>query len=134
VPDSATDVYIADTIGELGLFFRLAPIVFMGGSLIPHGGQNPIEPVKLGAALVHGPHVQNFADIYAVLGKSGGAISILEPDMLTDTVGHLFDHPVEIRQMAKAAGEAINQLGGAVDKTMAAIAPFLVRMHLDARR
>lgn len=134
VPDSATDVYIADTIGELGLFFRLAPIVFMGGSLIPHGGQNPIEPVKLGAALVHGPHVQNFADIYAVLGKSGGAISILEPDMLTDTVGHLFDHPAEIRQMAKAAGEAINQLGGAVDKTMAAIAPFLVRMHLDARR
>lgn len=134
VPDSATDVYIADTIGELGLFFRLAPIVFMGGSLIPHGGQNPIEPVKLGAAVLHGLHVENFADIYAVLGKSGGAISIPEPDMLAQTVGHLIDHPAQIRQMARAAGGAIGEFGGAVEKTMAAIAPFLVRMHLDTRQ
>ena len=44
-----TDIYVADTMGELGLFYRLAPIVFMGGSLVAHGGQNPIEAVKLGA-------------------------------------------------------------------------------------
>lgn len=134
VPDSATDVYIADTIGELGLFFRLSPIVFMGGSLIPHGGQNPIEPAKLGAALLHGPHVHNFAEVYAILGEAGGAISILEPDLLTDAVGNLLDHPAEIRRMAQVAGEAVSQLGGAVDRTMAEIAPFLVRMHLDTRR
>src|SRR3954454_7094770 len=57
LPTGTTDIYVADTMGELGLFYRLAPIVFMGGSLIEHGGQNPIEAVKLGASIVHGPHV-----------------------------------------------------------------------------
>ena len=61
------EVYIADTLGELGLIYRLAPIVFIGGSLVPHGGQNPIEAVKLKAAIMHGPHVFNFADIYSEL-------------------------------------------------------------------
>ena len=60
-------VYVADTLGELGLIYRLAPIVFMGGSLATHGGQNPIEAIRLGAATVHGPHVWNFAEIYATL-------------------------------------------------------------------
>src|SRR5438445_6770567 len=64
LPAANTDIYIADTLGELGLFYRLAPIVFMGGSLIPHGGQNPIEAVKLDAAIVHGPHEFNFSDVY----------------------------------------------------------------------
>src|SRR5581483_1758571 len=63
-PTQTTDVYVADTMGELGLVYRLSPIVFMGGSLIEHGGQNPIEAVKLGAAVLHGPHVWNFAEIY----------------------------------------------------------------------
>ena len=49
LPTAATDIYVADTMGELGLFYRLSPIVFMGGSLVEHGGQNPIEAVKLGA-------------------------------------------------------------------------------------
>ena len=55
MPDVA--IYIADTLGELGLIYRVAPIVFMGGSLASHGGQNPIEAVRLGAAVLHGPHV-----------------------------------------------------------------------------
>ena len=49
LPTATTDIYVADTMGELGLFYRLAPIVFMGGSLVEHGGQNPIEAIKLGA-------------------------------------------------------------------------------------
>ncbi len=60
-------VYIADTLGEIGLFYRVAPVAFTGGSLVEHGGQNPIEPIGLGAAVVHGPHVHNFADIYEAL-------------------------------------------------------------------
>src|SRR3954451_18995097 len=73
LPTATTDIYVADTMGELGLFYRLAPIVFMGGSLIEHGGQNPIEAVKLGASVVHGPHVFNFSDIYEALDRAGGA-------------------------------------------------------------
>src|SRR5882757_4538657 len=67
LPTATTDIYVADTMGELGLFYRLAPIVFMGGSLVEHGGQNPIEAIKLGAAIVHGPHVFNFTDVYDAL-------------------------------------------------------------------
>ena len=63
LPTAATDIYVADTLGELGLFYRLAQVVFMGGSLVEHGGQNPIEAVKLGAAIVHGPHVFNFTEV-----------------------------------------------------------------------
>ena len=55
LPGPGTEIYVADTLGELGLIYRLAPIVFMGGSLASHGGQNPIEPIKLGAAILHGP-------------------------------------------------------------------------------
>src|SRR6476661_6306197 len=55
--DARTDIYVADTMGELGLVYRLSPVVFMGGSLVEPGGQNPIEPIKLGAAILHGPHV-----------------------------------------------------------------------------
>src|SRR3954454_10220730 len=73
LPTGTTDIYVADTMGELGLFYRLAPIVFMGGSLIEHGGQNPIEAVKLGASIVHGPHVFNFTDVYDTLDRAGGA-------------------------------------------------------------
>src|SRR3954454_14768725 len=73
LPTATTDIDVADTMGELGLFYRLAPIVFMGGSLIEHGGQNPIEAVKLGASVVHGPHVFNFSDIYEALDRAGGA-------------------------------------------------------------
>ena len=73
LPTAATDIYVADTMGELGLFYRLSPVVFMGGSLVEHGGQNPIEAVKLGASIVHGPHVFNFSDVYEALDSAGGA-------------------------------------------------------------
>src|SRR5439155_1335154 len=73
LPGPSTDVYVADTLGELGLIYRLAPVVFVGGSLVSRGGQNPIEPIKLGAAILHGPNVWNFAEVYAALDASDGA-------------------------------------------------------------
>src|ERR1700716_2299371 len=73
LPTAATDIYVGDTMGEMGLFYRLASIVFMGGSLVEHGGQNTIEAVKLGAAVVHGPHVFNFTDVYEALHRARGA-------------------------------------------------------------
>jgi 3-deoxy-D-manno-octulosonic-acid transferase len=62
LPREKDDIYVVDTLGELGLVYRLAPIVFVGGSLASHGGQNPVEPIKLGAAVLHGPHVWNLPD------------------------------------------------------------------------
>lgn len=59
-----TAFYVADTLGELGLFYRLCGITFMGGSLVKHGGQNPLEPAQLSCAILTGPHTSNFRDIY----------------------------------------------------------------------
>jgi 3-deoxy-D-manno-octulosonic-acid transferase len=132
-PDGATDVYVADTIGELGLFYRLAEVVLMGGSLVPHGGQNPIEPAKLGAAILHGPHVHNFADVFAALDQQGGAIAVADVQQLAAAVGILLQDGHRVRTMARAAAATVEGLGGAVDRTMQAIEPFLMQMQLEAR-
>ena len=71
-PDRATDIYVADTIGEMGLFYRLSPVVLMGGSLVPTAGRTRSSRAKLGAAILHGPHVHNFAEIYATLDVPAG--------------------------------------------------------------
>src|SRR6201994_1151911 len=89
LPTGSTDIYVADTMGELGLFYRLSEIVFIGGSLVEHGGQNPIEAVKLGAAVVHGPHVFNFTDVYEALDGAGGARRADDPEALTRQLGEL---------------------------------------------
>jgi 3-deoxy-D-manno-octulosonic-acid transferase len=72
LPEASTDIYVADTIGELGLFYALAPVAFVGGSLADRGGQNPVEAIKLGAAVLTGPNWQNFRDSYGELLRVDG--------------------------------------------------------------
>ncbi|MBV8184950.1 MAG: 3-deoxy-D-manno-octulosonic acid transferase [Hyphomicrobiales bacterium] len=132
-PDSACDIYVADTVGELGLFYRLTPIVFMGKSLVPHGGQNPIEPAKLGAAILHGPHVQNFESVYRALDEAGGAREITDSRTLALAFAQMIADPKKLREMVRAAGMAVERLTGAVDRTMGAIEPYLVHFALGAR-
>jgi 3-deoxy-D-manno-octulosonic-acid transferase len=127
-------VYVADTVGETGLFYRVAPVVFMGGSLVPHGGQNPIEPARLGAAVLHGPHVRNFMDVYALLGRAGAAGSVPDADALARAVHELLADPARIRAMARAAGEAVAGGAGAVERTLRAIEPYLAPVAAEARR
>ncbi len=76
LPGPRTDIYIADTIGELGTLYALSPVAFIGGSLIDRGGQNPIEAVRHGAAVLTGPHWQNFRDAYRTLLRHDGAIEV----------------------------------------------------------
>src|SRR5262249_13528541 len=87
LPPADTDVYVAGTLGALGRISRLARIVFVGGSPAGNGGQNPIEPIKLGAAVLHGPNVWNFAEIYAALDKSHGAEEVSDVDGLALRAG-----------------------------------------------
>ncbi len=103
LPTGSTDIYVADTLGELGLFYRLSGIVFMGGSLVEHGGQNPIEAVKLGAAVVHGPHVFNFADVYDALDGAGGARVAYDVEALTRQLGQLLADPAVREAMVAAS-------------------------------
>ena len=132
-PDRNTDVYVADTIGELGLFYRLSPLVFMGGSLVPRGGQNPIEPAKLGSAILHGPHVHNFTDIYSAIDRAGGALPVPDGPMLVRALTELMSDPRLTRQMARSAADTVEKLGGAVARTMQSIEPFIAQMKLEAR-
>jgi 3-deoxy-D-manno-octulosonic-acid transferase len=131
LPTATTDIYVADTMGELGLFYRLAPIVFMGGSLIRHGGQNPIEAVKLGASIVHGPHVFNFADVYEALDAAGGAKQADTEEALVKQLGQLLADPAARDASVVAAEQVVEQLGGALDRTLAALEPYLLQLRLE---
>jgi 3-deoxy-D-manno-octulosonic-acid transferase len=125
LPDASTDVYVADTIGELGLFYNLVPVAFVGGSLVPHGGQNPVEAIKLGAAVVTGPHWRNFADAYEELLGSGGCVQVSDAkDLATAALLLLEDAEARGRMMARAEG-AIARMGGALPRTIAEIERFL---------
>jgi 3-deoxy-D-manno-octulosonic-acid transferase len=119
------DVYLADTLGELGLFYRAAPIAFLGGSLVPTGGQNPIEPVRLDAAVLHGPHVHNFAEVYRHLDQAVPAAPIADAPSLAAAVGPLLTDPHAAAERAKAAGAALAPLAGALEATLHALEPCL---------
>ncbi|MBR1294100.1 3-deoxy-D-manno-octulosonic acid transferase [Bradyrhizobium ottawaense] len=131
LPTATTDIYVADTMGELGLFYRLSPIVFMGGSLIRHGGQNPIEAIKLGAAIVHGPHVFNFADVYEALDGSGGARQADTQEALVKQLGQLLADPTLRDKMQRAGSGVVEELGGALDRTMIALEPYLLQLRIE---
>ena len=133
LPGAETDVYVADTLGELGLIYRLAPIVFVGGSLASHGGQNPIEPIKLGAAILHGPHIWNFAEIYAALDKSHGAEQVTDAGKLAVRIGAWLKDAGERTAVVAAGRETVATLGGALERTLAAIEPYLMQIRLERR-
>jgi len=131
LPTATTEIYVADTMGELGLFYRLSPVVFMGGSLIEHGGQNPIEAVKLGTSIVHGPHVFNFSDVYEALDGAGGAKQADTQEALVKQLGKLLADPAARNLSVAAAERVVSQLGGALERTMAALEPYLLQLRLE---
>jgi 3-deoxy-D-manno-octulosonic-acid transferase len=133
LPKSGVDIFVADTLGELGLVYRLAPIVFMGGSLASHGGQNPIEPIRLGAAVVHGPHVWNFAEIYQALDTARGAQAIADEETLTTCLSAWLTDPPSRTAVADAAMVTVKTLSGALERTLAALEPYLMQLRLEQR-
>jgi 3-deoxy-D-manno-octulosonic-acid transferase len=125
LPEAGTDIYIADTIGELGLFYNLVPVAFIGGSLVPHGGQNPVEAIKLGAAVLTGPHWRNFADAYDELLRAGGCQQVGDAATLAEAALSLLgDTQARAAMMARAEG-AIARMGGALPRTIVELERFL---------
>ncbi len=125
LPDANTQVYIADTIGELGTFYALVPIAFIGGSLIEHGGQNPIEAARHGAAILAGPHTQNFSDSYRALMHEGGARSVKDAAEIAAAADELFSNPDVLKRMTKGADSALEGLSGALSVTTDALLALL---------
>lgn len=103
LPDAESDIYIADTLGELGLWYRLCPVVMMGGSLVPVGGHNPLEPARLGCAVLFGPQMFNFSEATAGLLDVGGALQVQDAETMATVLADLLAQPDRRQAIASAA-------------------------------
>jgi 3-deoxy-D-manno-octulosonic-acid transferase len=123
-----TAIYIADTMGELGLFYRLAPFCFLGGTLVPLGGHNVLEPAALHCAVLAGPHTASAPGAYdAVLGAQGFGRVASSADIAREA-RHLLSNPAAAKVAGDAAARGAATLAGAVTRTAAAL-----KTLLDAR-
>ena len=126
-----TAIYIADTMGELGIFYRAAPISFIGGSLVSHGGQNPFEAARLGSAVVYGPFMRNFTDFCQLLEASQAAVPIQDVLQLAQQVIRLLSHPEARQAQSAAATAALAKQANVIARVWDAIRP-LCNAHLSA--
>lgn len=119
-------IHVADTLGELGLFFRLADVVVMGGSFLPGvGGHNPLEPARIGRPILTGPHAFNAADVYAAMFAEAAAIEAADAEALARHIRGLLDYPLIARRMGEAALGFADRQGAALDEAMALLDPLL---------
>ncbi len=123
-PGPDTQIYLADTLGEMGLWYRLSPVSFLGGSLVPAGGHNPFEPAALGSAIIHGPEVQNFADGFRRLSAARAARRVADAQGLAQAVAVTLA-PEEAARMAAAAWDLFSAGAEVTDRVVAALFPLL---------
>lgn len=121
-----TDVYLADTLGEMGLWYRIASVSFIGGSLAEVGGHNPFEPALLGSAILYGPHVRNFADAYNRLADADAAILVTNAEDLGRELGTALA-PDRAAQMAANAWAACSEGAEVTDAVLETIVGLLGR-------
>jgi 3-deoxy-D-manno-octulosonic-acid transferase len=132
-PRRDVDVYVVDSVGELGLVFRSVGVVLMGKSLLPGGGQNPIEPAKLGCAILHGPYVENFSEVYNELAAAKAAARVADAASVARAAHYLLSEPARMRKMGRAAAETVERLGGASRGIMNAVEPYLAQLAVAER-
>ncbi|WP_431281363.1 3-deoxy-D-manno-octulosonic acid transferase [Humitalea sp. 24SJ18S-53] len=127
-PGPADPVWVADTLGELGLWFRLAGAAFIGGSLVPLGGHNPLEAARLGCPVIFGPHMGNFSEAAALLLQAGGAIQVPDAAALAAEVAAVLTNARKAGDMVAAAMAAMGRPDGSEalpDRLAAVILPWL---------
>jgi 3-deoxy-D-manno-octulosonic-acid transferase len=128
---SETGFYLVDTLGEMGLFYRLAPIVFVAGSLGAPGsigGHNPLEAARLGRAILHGGDTVNCAAVTAALDAAGAALEVAGAEGLADVLDRLLGAPETVARMGVAAEAVAEAQSGVLDRVMAALDPLLQRL------
>ncbi|HEY4254348.1 MAG TPA: 3-deoxy-D-manno-octulosonic acid transferase [Roseomonas sp.] len=134
-PGPQTAIHIADTLGELGLFYRLADVAVIGGSLVPHGGQNPLEAGRLGCPLLAGPHMHNFVEIMAAMEAAGGVARVAaSPAALAEGVAAVLSNPDDGRSMAGAAAQVAAQQAELPERVAAALLPLLPAQDTEEGR
>lgn len=123
--DDTVEIYIADTLGELGLFYRLTNIAFIGGSMFDHGGHNPLEAAQLDCAVLTGPDMANFASVAMELRDAQATIEISNAPTLAATVTRLLGDEAAVDALAEAAATVAAKNYAVVDSVMESLAPFL---------
>jgi 3-deoxy-D-manno-octulosonic-acid transferase len=132
LPD--TQIYVADTLGELGIFFRLADSVIMGGSFSQNiGGHNPLEATRLGKAVITGPDIYNWAEIYEELMVAGAAFKVGNRSELAFFMQQMSNAPETLRQAHAAALASCEQASGLLESLMSALGPHLPLPHLPSK-
>lgn len=123
--DSITDIYIADTLGETGLFYRLSPWCIMGGSFVPVGGHNPIEPAQFGCRIIHGPHMFNFVTICEDFHRQEAMLGVTGAEELQTELSLALANPEHRERMGKAAQSWVQDQAHVVDEIMQALSTYL---------
>ncbi|MNT37071.1 3-deoxy-D-manno-octulosonic acid transferase [compost metagenome] len=130
---SDVDIFLGDTIGEMGLYLRLTEVAFVGRSLFAEGGQNPLEPAMLGCAVLSGGNVQNFRETYQMLAKNGSAKIVRDVEMLAKGVNYLLANDDMRRSMIDAGLETVQEMRGALSATMKGLEPYINPLVVKAR-
>jgi 3-deoxy-D-manno-octulosonic-acid transferase len=117
-------IFLLDSVGELAAIYELADIAFVGGSLVPTGGHNVLEPAQYGAAIVVGPHTFNFREIVSIF-EQGGAVSVVSAETVGQQFLSLLSHSEERQQMGRRAKDLFAKHAGATRRTLDALAPLL---------
>ncbi len=125
VPDASQPVYLVDTLGELQMFYAATDVAFVGGSLVPIGGHNLLEPAVLGLPILSGPHTQNAQDIADLLSESGALAIVQDAPELGLRVTECFDDPAAARDAGSRGRAAVASSRGAVGRLVAMVAPLL---------
>ena len=123
------DAVILDTIGELAQLYQIATVVFVGGSLVPAGGHNILEPAIHGKPILFGPHMQNFSEITHTFVSNDAAIQVRNERELEEAVVMLVSDPVRRAKLGAAARALIDANRGAKDKTLAVVDAVLPRQE-----
>jgi 3-deoxy-D-manno-octulosonic-acid transferase len=123
-------VFLLDSVGELAVIYELADIAFVGGSLVPTGGHNILEPAQYGAAILVGPYTFNFREIVSIFEK-GSAVKIVIADILGSQFLSLLNHPEELQRMGRLAKDLFAKHAGATRRTLEALDPLLKQQERD---
>lgn len=123
---ASVDIYVANTVGELGLFFRISEFCLVGGSLVPNvGGHNPIEPAKLNLAVLSGSYVENFKEIYEEMQRANAVTMVANEDDLVQKVDDFLSNKVLLKSMVSASFKYAHEKSGGTKEVLKMILPIL---------
>jgi len=133
LPQDTDDLYIADTLGELGLFYRLSRVCVLGGSFMPVGGHNPIEPAQLGCQIFYGPHMFNFLSVCEDFENLKAVLRVKNEDVLVKKLTIALRNPDHFSAMSNAAKDWTQRQAHIVDETVALLVPFMDKVLTERK-